>query len=70
MDCPLCGTELDRDDVYGRLCAHQDGKVIGDIYRCPKGREQDGTCDSESFSVAGSFYVVRETGEIHEGYPC
>lgn len=68
MTCPICGTELEQDDVYGRLFPHQDGKVIGEIFRCPKGFQQDGSCDSEEISVAGSFYTD-EQGELHEGYP-
>ncbi len=70
MECPICGEELDLVDYFGRIAAHQDGKVLGDIYKCPNGVECDGSCDSEMFHVAGSFYVYRETGEIHEGYPC
>ena len=70
MDCPICGSELVCDDVFGRLAAHQDGYIAGDIYVCQNGREQDGTCASESFSVAGSFYAYRQDGELHEGYPC
>lgn len=71
IPCPLCGTELEVNDVFGRLAAHQDGKILGDIYRCPKGVEQDGSCDSECFHVAGSFYAYREGDtQLHEGYPC
>lgn len=71
MLCPHCNAELIHEDVFGRLCSHQDGKILGDIYRCPNGQEQDGTCDSELFSVAGSFYTYREgCDELHEGYPC
>lgn len=71
MECPYCESELDYDDYFGRIAAHQDGKVKGDIYRCPNGREQNGKCDSETFNVAGSFYTYRENdSELHEGYPC
>lgn len=70
MECPICGDELICVDHFGRIAAHQDGKVFGDIYHCPSGREQDGSCDSELFHVAGSFYTYRATGELHEGYPC
>lgn len=70
MECPICGSELICEDYFGRICAHQDGKVIGDIWRCSKGFEQNGTCDSELFSSPGSFYTLRDTGELHEGYPC
>lgn len=35
MNCPNCNAELIDEGVYGRLCAHQDGKVLGTIYRCP-----------------------------------
>jgi hypothetical protein len=69
MDCPICGSELEHHDYYGRLFSHQDGKRIGEIYKCPKGLEQNGSCDSEMFHVAGSFYTD-EAGNLHEGYPC
>ena len=68
-ECPICGEHLDQVDTYGRLASHQDGKVMGHIYKCPNGVEQDGSCDSELFSVAGSFYTD-EQGNLHEGYPC
>lgn len=70
MECPYCGSELDWEDYFGRIAAHQDGHIAGDIYRCPKGFDQDGSCESESFSVAGSFYTYRDINELHEGYPC
>ncbi|GEM_PF-2403059 len=70
MNCPYCGEELEHEDVFGRICSHQDGYIAGDIYRCPNGLNQDGSCDSEMFHVAGSFYTYRDTGELHEGYPC
>lgn len=70
MECPICGSELEYEDYFGRVAAHQDGHVAGDIYRCPKGFEQDGSCESEDFSVAGSFYMYRGESELHEGYPC
>ena len=69
MNCPICGTELDSEGVYGRLALHQDGHISGEIFRCPKGVEQNGTCDSELWNVAGSFYTDNK-GELHEGYPC
>jgi len=70
MECPLCGAELECEDYFGRLFPHQDGHIAGDIYRCPNGFEQDGSCDSEMFHVVGSFYSYRNNGELHEGYPC
>ena len=70
MECPYCGEELVLHDYFGRIASHQDGKVIGDIWKCPNGVEQDGSCESEFFHVAGSFYTYRDTGELHEGYPC
>ena len=70
MECPRCGAELDLDDQFGRIASHQDGRVLGDIYRCPNGMDQDGTCASALFYVAGSFYTYRDEGELlHEGYP-
>lgn len=71
MECPYCEEELNYDDYFGRIAAHQDGKVMGDIYRCPNGQEQNGKCDSECFNVAGSFYTYRNNDSVlHEGYPC
>ena len=64
MECPHCGSELEHTDIFGRLCAHQDGAVLGDIYVCPVGRAQEG-CDYE-----GHFYTYRSGGDLHEGYPC
>ena len=70
MECPICGAELDHEDYFGRISAYQDGHVLGDIYRCKNGYDQNGTCASESFRVAGSFYSYRIDDELHEGYPC
>jgi len=70
MECPICGVELEHEDYFGRLAAHQDGKVLGEIFRCPNGAEQNGTCSSELENVAGSFYVYNDDGILHEGYPC
>lgn len=33
--CTYCGSELLDEGAYGRLMSHQDGKVLGRIYRCP-----------------------------------
>jgi hypothetical protein len=62
MDCPICGEELNHHDVFGRLCAHQDGKVLGDIYRC----------ENEDCEAQGEhYYTYRDSPEeLHEGYPC
>lgn len=35
MDCPYCNARLIDDGVYGYLCAHQSGEVLGTIYKCP-----------------------------------
>jgi len=70
MECPMCGAELELHDYFGRIAAHQDGKVLGDIWKCPNGSQENGVCDSEAFHVAGSFYSYRDTGELKEGYPC
>jgi hypothetical protein len=69
MNCPICQIELVKEDVYGRLASHQDGKIMGKIFKCPNGVEQNGSCYSESFHVAGSFYTD-QYGTLHEGYPC
>lgn len=61
-ECPYCGTELTYDDYFGRIAAHQDGKVYGDIYKC---NNED--CEAHQ----QTFYTYREgNGELHEGYPC
>ena len=73
MECPICGADLKHNDSFGKLVARQDEKVIkviGDMYRCPNGLEQNGICDSETFHVAGVFYAYRDDeSQIHEGYP-
>lgn len=28
MECPICGTELEYDDYFGRIASHQDGKNL------------------------------------------
>ena len=71
MECPYCGSELEHDDVFGRLAGFGDGTINGDIYRCPKGREESEECESSIFHVAGSFYTFRKgNDDLHEGYPC
>ena len=64
-ECPYCGEELMYDDYYGRICAHQDGKTIGEIYKCCNEE-----CESEMFNY--SFYNESGLGndELQEGYPC
>lgn len=70
MNCPYCNAELVLSDYFGRVAAHQDGKVGGDIYRCPIG-EEEGECESAVFHVAGSFYAYRnDPDNLYEGYPC
>lgn len=70
MQCPFCDSELELFDYFGRIASHQDGKVLGDIYKCPNGAEQ-GNCESSTFHVAGSFYIYRSNPDtLHEGYPC
>jgi hypothetical protein len=70
MECPICGAELEHEDVFGRLATHQDGQITGDIWRCPNGLEQNGRCSSELFAVCGSFYTYRQGDtSLHEGYP-
>ena len=70
MECPYCGEELDDEGPFGRLAGHQDGKVLGDIYSCPIGREGI-DCGSMLFNVSGSFYAYREGDtSLQEGYPC
>lgn len=60
MECPYCGSELEYDDYFGRIASHQDGKIFGDIYRCPKGREESEDCESSVFHVPGAFYAYRD----------
>jgi hypothetical protein len=69
MNCPICSKELVHYDYYGRLAAHQDGKVLREIFKYPNGVEQNETCASENFHVAGSFYTDIQ-GHLHEGYAC
>ena len=69
MECPYCGSELEHEDNFGRLAAHQDGKILGEIFRCPKGANEEG-CQSACFNVAGSFHTYFNDGLLREGYPC
>jgi len=69
MECPICGAELTCIEYYGRILPHQDGNILGNIFTCPNGAEQDGGCASENHHVAGSFYTD-EQGDLQEGYPC
>ena len=66
MQCPYCNAELEYHDYFGRLCAHQDGQVLGEIYVCQNGRENE--CDSAAFN--GFFHVYRNDEVLREGYPC
>lgn len=61
-ECPECGQELTYEDYYGRICAHQDGVVIGDIFRC-----QNEECSRHG----DSWHTKRDEGgsTLHEGYP-
>ena len=70
MECPICGAELELHDTFGRFASHQDGRVLGDIFMCPNGSEENGLCESEIFHVPGSFYSYRDSGDLEEGYPC
>ena len=66
MECLYCNSELEYHDYFGRLCAHQDGKVLGEIYVCLNGREDN--CDSSNFN--GFFHVYSDDSVLREGYPC
>ena len=69
MECPYCGNELEHEDNFGRLASHQDGKVLGEILRCPVGR--DGSdCFSSCFHVQGAFHIYFSDGQLKDGYPC
>lgn len=71
MECPYCSEELEFHDYFGRLAMHQDGKVLGDIWVCPNGRKEDGTCGSDVFCHPGFFWTERgNNDDLHEGYPC
>lgn len=62
MECPYCKEELNYHDYFGRICRHQDGKVLGDIYQCKNE-------DCEAYQE--HFYTYRNNeSELHEGYPC
>ena len=64
-ECPYCGWELEYHDYYGRICAHQDGFVAGQIYKC-----HNEECGSECFNF--HFHNLSGYGdyELREGYPC
>ena len=62
MECPYCKQELTYHDYFGRICSHQDGEIMGDIYKC-----ENENCDA----YQEHFYTYRDNeSEIHEGYPC
>jgi hypothetical protein len=61
--CPYCDEELEYHDYYGRLCAHQDGKVLGEIYKCPNEE-----CESACFNYY--FHTREHYTDLFEGYPC
>lgn len=64
MICPYCNTELVAWDYFGRIADHQDGTVLGDIYKCP-----NDLCDS--YSCNHTFYAYRTNPDhLYEGMPC
>lgn len=62
MECPICEQELNYHDYFGRICAHQDGHIEGDIYQC----------ENEECEGHGIHYHTHRSDpcELHEGYPC
>ena len=71
MECPYCGEELTYDDTFGYHMGSDRPEPLGTIWRCPNGMEQDGTCESEDFSVAGCFFTYHDSdNDLHEGNPC
>jgi hypothetical protein len=62
--CPYCGHELDYHDSFGRFLGHQDGKRVGNIYKCPNEH-----CESEVFNYYFYDYVTGDL-DLYEGYPC
>ena len=61
MLCPFCGEEMPLHDRYGRIAPHQDGKEIGDIYKC---------LNEDSDHYGQCWYTVYPSEELIEGYPC
>ena len=55
MECFYCECNLILHDAYGYFAQHQNGKKLGDIYKCEK-------CDI--------FYHTDNQGNLKEGYPC
>lgn len=49
MECTYCGHGLEVVDYYGRICAHQDGKKLGDILKCPNHEGFDSEEDARRF---------------------
>lgn len=64
MLCPYCENELIPHDSFGRFFSHQDGKVIGEIYKC-----HNEECESGCFNFLFHAYSNRED-DLKEGHPC
>jgi primosomal protein N' len=62
MECPHCNSELEYHNYFGRLFSHQDGQVLGDIYKCI-----NESCEN----FEGFYYTYRNRpDDLHEGYLC
>lgn len=57
--CPYCDADMEHHDSFGRFCAHQDGKHLGEIYKC----------SNEDCAQYCHAYADRPD-ELREGYPC
>jgi hypothetical protein len=60
MECPICGNELLHHDTFGRFALHQDGKKLGDIYKCE-------TCNENNIDC---LYHTYGNSDLRPGMPC
>jgi hypothetical protein len=63
MECPYCGAELVKEDVYGFLCSHQSGEILGDILRCPNHEGFETEEEARNYNEGSGDYSEEEDWE-------
>ena len=69
MKCPICGAEMKDENYFGKLVDQQPFKTIREIWLCPNGDKENGSCASEKFRWPGYYYIHKGDNNLHEGYP-